>query len=246
MLLEGRQPEMLPSLSLSNPDGRLIGRPFARPAPRRRSLTSSNSEGVTASALSSDPALPTPRWPLSASVIFHWLSMAALFGALAGGLFVHRLSSCCSAGHWAIYNLHASLGLTVLALVGARLLVRLVKPWPALPPHMPAWQSFVARATHIALYVLMLAIPMAGWSVVSAPGCCHINPLVFNQFTLPSLDPAPIPDRAASFEMHSALAWIVMGAIALHAGAALFHHFVIKDDILARMILGFRRLRSRT
>ncbi|WP_161392797.1 cytochrome b/b6 domain-containing protein [Methylobacterium sp. 2A] len=180
------------------------------------------------------------------SVILHWLSAAALFGALAGGLYVHRLSSCCTAGHWEVYNLHASFGLALLALVALRALVRLLRPWPALPAHTPLWQRLIARATHIALYVLMIALPLAGWSIVSAPGCCHINPFVFDQFLLPSLDPAPIPDRATAFAIHSALAWIVMGVIALHASAALVHHVFYKDETLARIVPGLRPRRSRT
>lgn len=205
----------------------------------------SHSDPTSGSVLRAASIPAGPRWPASLSVIFHWLSVAAMFGALAGGLYVHRLSSCCDVGHWTIYNLHASFGLTVLALVGARALVRLVRPWPALPAHIPLWQSLLARATHTALYVLMIALPLAGWSIVSAPGCCHLNPFVFDLFTLPSLDPAPLSDRSAAFAIHSALAWIAIGAIALHASAALFHHFILKDDILARVVLGLRAMRSR-
>ncbi|MGF3024152.1 cytochrome b [Methylobacterium aquaticum] len=192
------------------------------------------------STLRDDPARQRPRWPATLSVIIHWLAAAALFGALAGGLFVHRLSSCCDVGHWTVYNLHASFGLALLALVALRILVRLLRPWPALPGHTPPWQRLIARATHTALYVLMIALPLVGWSIVSAPGCCHINPYVFDWFTLPSLDPAPIPDRTVAFAIHSALAWIAMGVIALHASAALFHHFFYKDDILARIVPSLR------
>lgn len=197
------------------------------------------------SALRADPAPQGPRWPATLSVIFHWLAAVAMFGALAGGLFVHRLSSCCDVGHWTVYNLHASFGLALIALVVLRILVRLLRPWPALPEHMPVWQRLTARATHTALYVLMVALPLAGWSIVAAPGCCHLNPYVFDWFVLPSLDPAPIPNRAAAFSLHSVLAWMTMGVIALHASAALFHHFVYRDDILARIVPALRAWRSR-
>ncbi len=200
---------------------------------------------ATAGHPRSVPTRRGARWPATLSVILHWLSATALFGALAGGLYVHRLSSCCAAGHWAAYNLHASLGLALLALVALRALVRLLRPWPALPADTPYWQHLVARATHTALYVLMIALPLAGWSVVSAPGCCHINPFVFDQLVLPSLDPAPIPDRATAFAIHSALAWIAIGLIALHASAAVFHHVFYKDDILARIVPFLRAGRSR-
>lgn len=143
-----------------------------------------------------------------------------------------------------IYDLHASLGLTVLALAGVRIVARLIWPWPALPPGMSLWQRLLTDATHTALYVLMIALPLVGWSIISAPGCCYAAPFVFDSFTLPRLPSTPFPDRAATFAVHSALAWIAMGAIALHAAAALLHHFVFKDDTLAHVIAGLRAKRS--
>lgn len=204
-----------------------------------------NNFDLNAGALPADPALQGARWPATLSVVFHWLAAVAMFGALAGGLFAHRLSSCCELRHWTAYNLHASFGLALLALVALRLLVRSLRPWPAFPDRMPLWMRLSARATYTALYVLMVALPLAGWSIVSAPGCCHINPYVFDWFVLPSLDPAPIPNRAAAFSLHSALAWIAMGLIALHTLAALFHHFVWRDDILARIVPALRAWRIR-
>lgn len=168
-----------------------------------------------------------------------------MFGALATGLILHRLSSCCDAGHGTLLNLHASLGLTVLGLVGTRVVARTIWRWPALPANTPLLQSLLARGVHTALYVLMIALPLVGWNVVSVSGCCQVSPFVFNLFTLPSLNPPPIPSWSAAFALHSALAWIVMGAIGLHAAAAFLHHFVFKDDILARVVLGLRAMRSR-
>src|SRR5260370_31209914 len=176
--------------------------------------------------LQGSPAVPAPRWPASISVVFHGLAMAAMFGALAGGLFVHRLSSCCDVAYRPIYNLHASLGLIVLALVGARIVARLIWPWPGLPSGMSLWQSLLAEATHIALYVLMIALPLVGWSIISPPGCCYPAPFLFNPFTLPTLPSPPFPDRSAAFAVHSTLAWIAMGAIPFHAPPAFLHHFV--------------------
>jgi cytochrome b561 len=165
-----------------------------------------------------------------------------MFGALAAGLSVHRSSS--NVSYTTLYNLHASLGLTVLALVGVRIAGRLIWRWPALPPGMSLWQRLLADATHTALYVLMMALPLVGWSIISAPGCCYAVPFVFDSFSLPRLPSTPFPDRAAAFAVHSALAWIAMGAIALHAAAAFLHHFVFKDDTLAHVIVDLRVMRS--
>ncbi|MBK3403972.1 cytochrome b [Methylorubrum populi] len=203
-------------------------------------MATSNPDPGANDPLPAGPRTAKSRRPATASVVLHWLGMAALFAALAAGLFLHRLSSCCQPRYWPTYDLHASLGLAVLALVAMRALVRMLRPWPALPAGMPAWQRLAAHGTHTALYLLMVALPVAGWSVVSAPGCCHINPFVFGLFTLPSLDPAPLPDRAAALAVHSTLAWIAMGLVALHAAAALLHHVVLKDATLARVIPGLR------
>lgn len=161
-----------------------------------------------------------------------------MFGALAAGLSVHRLSSGIS--YATLYNLHASLGLTVLALAGFRLVARLFWPWPALPPAMPLWERLLAEAMQIALYILMMALPLAGWSIISAPGCCYFAPFVFNSVTLQKLPSTPFPDRAAAFAVHSTLAWLAMGAIAMHAAASLLHQFVFKDETLANVIVDLR------
>jgi cytochrome b561 len=164
-----------------------------------------------------------------------------MFGALAAGLWVHRLSN---VAYTTGYNLHASLGLTVLALAGVRLVGRLIWPWRELPPDMSLWERLLADAMHIALYVLMIALPLVGWSIISAPGCCYFAPFVFNSFTLPRLPSTKFPDRAAAFAVHSTLAWIAMGAIALHTAAALLHQFVFKDETLANVIVDLRAMRS--
>jgi cytochrome b561 len=141
-----------------------------------------------------------------------------------------------------IYQLHKSLGITVLVLSMARLLWRLANPPPALPSTLRRWEAALARVTHIGFYVLMIALPLSGWMMVSA-SVWNIPAVVFGLFTLPHLpvlgtlqDKKPVED--ALKEVHEALAIGIFVLLLLHVAAALKHHFVLHDDTLARMLPG--------
>ncbi len=151
------------------------------------------------------------------------------------------------------YQLHKSIGLTVLALSLAQLAWRLINPPPPLPAHMPAWERFVAHATHWALYALMIGLPVTGWIYVSA-GWAEGGPLevttrwfglfvVPHFFGLPNAGAEVREDVAeAAMSAHSLLAWCAIGLAALHAAAALKHHFINRDNVLTQMVPGLRAL----
>src|SRR5262245_15536869 len=94
---------------------------------------------------------------------------------------------------FSVYQLHKSIGLTVLALSLLRLVWRLMNPPPPLPAHMPAWERFVAVATHGAFYALIIGLPLSGWIYVSAGWSIHDEqPLLittrwFGLFAVPHL-----------------------------------------------------------
>lgn len=125
--------------------------------------------------------------------------------------------------HW-----HFMLGLSVFALVWLRLLARWIKPVPA----RSGWQNGLARAVHMALYGLMIGLPLLGWLTLSAAG----KPIPFFGLELPALI-GPNPARAGQFkEWHELLAQAGYWLIGLHAAAALVHHYVLHDDTLRRML----------
>ncbi|MEO8669874.1 MAG: cytochrome b [Tahibacter sp.] len=169
----------------------------------------------------------------------HWL-MAILIVVLGiVGLYMAGLPN--SPDKIRIYAIHKSVGLTVLALAILRLLWRLGNRRPTDLP-MPAWQAWSAHAVHGLLYVLMFALPLSGWLYNSASG----YPLQwFWTVQLPSLtggaDPALKPIAHAIHEW----GFYVLGALVIaHAGAALRHHFVDRDETLLRMLPGLRRFRA--
>ena len=132
-----------------------------------------------------------------------------------------------------VYALHKSTGLTVLALVIARLLWRLYdKTRPAPPPGMPAWQVHAAAVTHALFYLAILAMPVSGWLFNSASNF----PLRwFGLFAVPALSgPDPALKAAAGFA-HWFVFWCIAALFTVHVAAALDHHYRIHDDVLRRM-----------
>lgn len=127
---------------------------------------------------------------------------------------------------------HFLLGLTVLAVALVRLLNRLSAPSPVLLSSTPRWQRWLASAVHVALYAFLLVMPLLGWLTLSAEG----HPISIFGAALPGLI-APNEAWAHSLkEIHETIGVAGYYLIGLHAGAALFHHFVVRDGTLARMV----------
>lgn len=131
---------------------------------------------------------------------------------------------------------HFMLGLAILALVVIRIAVRLVDRTPPITPQPAAWQAFLARVTHLALYAFLVAMPVAGWVILSASG----KAIPFFGLELPALVGQSEALAEQVEELHEAVGTIGYFLIGLHALAALFHHYVVRDDTLRRMMPGGR------
>lgn len=135
------------------------------------------------------------------------------------------------------YALHKSVGLTLLALVVVRVIWRLLAGAPAPVAGTPTWQSRIASLTHVALYVLLLAIPLSGWLFNSASG----YPLQwFKQFNVPALSGHDEALASLAHNLHEWGFWLLIALVAAHACAALYHHLFQGDDTLRRMLPGYR------
>lgn len=129
---------------------------------------------------------------------------------------------------------HYMLGISVLLLAGVRLLAYLSAPVPAITPLPAAWQAAGARWMKVALYLFMFAMPLLGWMMLSAKG----SAIPFFGFQLPPLL-AENKELAKSIkEVHEAIATAGYFLVGLHAIAALYHHYVLRDDTLRRMLPG--------
>ncbi len=179
------------------------------------------------------PAPPRARFNF-AIIALHWLTLALIAGAyLTSELreaFEHTPTEALIK-HW-----HTLLGLTVLGLVVLRMAVRAASATPAIEPPPPRWQARIATLVHLALYGLMILLPLTGWLMLNAAG----EPVTWFGQGLPVLI-GPSRRLAHTLEdIHEAIANAGYFLIALHAAAALFHHYVVRDNTLRLMLPGLR------
>jgi len=177
------------------------------------------------------PSLPTRYGKLS--IALHWLMLiliAAVYACIEfKGNFPKGSDTRELFKQW-----HFMLGLAVFALVWLRLLARSLSPTPAIVPALPAWQDIPAKLMHLALYMLMIGAPLAGWLILSAAG----KPIPFFGLELPALVNKD-PDLAGTIkEWHELAGSAGYWLIGLHAAAGLLHHFVVRDNTLTRILPG--------
>jgi cytochrome b561 len=166
----------------------------------------------------------------SASIALHWVMFALMVGVYAT-IELHEVYGRTPTGAM-FENWHTTLGFAVLVLVIVRLVLRFMQPVPAITPPLARWQHVLAVLVHVALLALMLAMPIIGWVLLSAEG----HDVVFLGLPLPAL---AAPDRAFAetvAEVHEVIGTLGYGLIAVHTAAALFHHYVVKDNTLMRML----------
>lgn len=165
--------------------------------------------------------------------LLHW-SMAALILAM---LFVGVAMVASISLRPTLLALHRPIGIALLVLAIVRLAHRLRRRTPELPRDLPRWQRAAAHASHVALYALMLAMPLIGWAMVSAAG----NPVVvWGDLHLPAIAPH---DPAVYSVLRTAHAWLaraLFAVILLHLAAALYHAWVRRDGVFEGMASGRR------
>jgi len=167
----------------------------------------------------------------SASIAMHWLMLLLLIAVYAC-IELRELFPKGSDTREALKVWHYMLGLSVFVLVWLRLVMHLPGTKPHIVPEQGPWQSLSARLMHIALYLLMIAMPVAGWLLLSADG----KPIPFFGLQLPALigENKALADTIK--EIHETGGTIGYYLIGLHAGAALFHHYIKRDNTLTRML----------
>jgi cytochrome b561 len=168
--------------------------------------------------------------------LFHWLMALLVLGNLALGYWAVGLDPDASLRETAFYW-HKTTGLTVLWLVGLRLLWRLANPIPGLPARTPGWQRLLARLSHFLLYLGMIAMPVSGWLVhVTASDSAF---LLYETFALPEQLPWAVAESRVRPLAKLAHYWLFIALaslVAIHILGAAKHHLLNDDPVLRRML----------
>ena len=169
------------------------------------------------------------RWG-SIAQLLHWVIVALIITQFVLGYQAYWAKGLAKL---APVVLHKSWGITILALATIRLAWRLFNPTPALPVSLKPWERAAAHITHYGLYILLFAMPLTGWVASSA----RSFPVSwFKVVQLPDLVAPNRPLYDVLMTFHFWMSWLLVAIAALHVLAALKHHFVLKDDVLRRML----------
>jgi cytochrome b561 len=133
---------------------------------------------------------------------------------------------------------HKSIGMLILLLALARIAWRLLSPGPRMPAAAPAWQRAAAGASHGLLYLLLVLQPLSGWLMSSTK---NYPVSFFGWFQFPDLVGASELWHERLEEIHEFIGVAIIAVALLHAAAALYHHFVLRDSVLRRMLPGAGR-----
>ncbi|MEE3635800.1 cytochrome b/b6 domain-containing protein [Pseudomonas sp. AL 58] len=158
----------------------------------------------------------------------HWLMALLILSMLFIGV---GMISDLSPRHTLLVSVHKLVGLALLVLVLIRIGVRMCVGSPALPSDLPPAQRWAAKASHLVLYGMMLAMPLLGWGMLSAGG----YPLPLQ---LPALLPQDIRVYAVLRQAHGWLAYLLFATVLLHLAAALVHGLIRRDGVLRSMWSG--------
>lgn len=165
------------------------------------------------------------------SIGLHWL-MLLLLAAVYACIELKGIFPKGSDLREALKTWHFMLGLSVFVLVWLRLAVHMIGPSPRVEPDPPKWQNLSAKLMHLALYVFMIGMPLGGWLLLSAAG----KPIPFFGLQLPALIGESKPFADLIKDIHQTGGTVGYFLIGLHAAAALFHHYVQRDNTLQRML----------
>ncbi|SPH17168.1 Cytochrome b561 [Defluviimonas aquaemixtae] len=163
----------------------------------------------------------------------HWVMAVGIFGTFALGAYVARMEVGLS-NLW-LFGLHKTIGISLLALALLRLVWHRIAPPPGPLPGPPEWQMTLARVTHRAMYVFMLAVPVSGYAYASATG---LDVLIFGRVTLPPIAPVSEAWEDALLLLHRTLTWTFLALVGLHVAGALKRALGARDGTLRRMLKG--------
>ena len=161
---------------------------------------------------------------------FHWVIGVGIITLIAVGLYMTNMQG--SPLKFELYDIHKATGVVIFVLAAARFLWRLVNPLPEMPPGTPSIVKVAGRTVHYTMYIMMFGSPISGLTMslfsghaVSIYGLYTIQPLY-----------ATHPYAHLALDVHNFLGFFWIAILTLHLGAVFMHHFVLKDNLLRRML----------
>ena len=173
------------------------------------------------------------------TIAIHWMTVVAIVVAVAV-MFVRDATED-RALRQVLLETHRQLGLLVLIGVGVRVALRLYKGLADHAPDMSSFLRWAARAAHLLMYAVLVALPLLGWAVTNAHGVA----LTFlGSVPLPKLLSADSELADMLTDYHVWAAWGLLTLVVAHVGAAVWHHLVRRDGVLRAMLPRLREKRA--
>ena len=186
------------------------------------------------------PGTRSPRYS-AVAIGLHWAIAGMLLGLIWLGWNMHDAEG--NPVKWT-YQLHKSIGITVLLLTIARVIWRVKNPPPPLPEELKSWERTASHAVHMAFYAIMILIPLGGWAMVSVSSFQYPT-FLFGAVQwphVPFITGLSVEAKAWLYDaislFHTNSDKLILALLALHIGGALKHEFSEEDGVLKRMIPG--------
>lgn len=176
--------------------------------------------------------MPVPRGGryTATAIALHWLVAVLVIAMIAFGWWMQEIPKTPVGPRADAYNLHKSIGMSVLLLMFVRVLWRTAHPPPRLPP-MPLWQARTARFVHVLLYVCLFVQPLSGYLGSAYSG----YPVKFFGLALLTWAPNDAAVKDAMSLIHLGNSWLLVTAFALHLAGSFKHALIDRDGSFRRM-----------
>jgi cytochrome b561 len=165
------------------------------------------------------------------SILIHWISGVLIIFLFGLGVYMVDLTYYDDWYHKGP-ELHVSLGLVVLLIMLLRIVWRIINPTPVDLPMKPA-QQITSKLVKLALYLFIFVVIATGYLITTAEGQAAS---MFNLIKFPVITQLGSANVDLAGEIHKYLAWGIIALVVLHALGALFHHFVMRDRTLVRIL----------
>lgn len=183
---------------------------------------------------------PSERYS-SVAITLHWVIAIAILGMIFGGWYMSDLPDG-APGQYFLYQMHKSIGITILLLSVARIIWRAMNPPPPLPDDMNSLEKTASHLVHLGFYGLMIALPLTGWLYSSVSVKLDVPTVLYGLISWPDV---PFVDGLKTESasgvvnfIHSKLAWVALGLLALHVAGAIKHEISAEEGVLKRMLPG--------